>query len=193
MADRITEPALVDRIIALAESAGPRCGATTVIAVDGHSGAGKTSLAAALVAALPEVGAVHLERIYPGWDGLAETPALLATTVLEPIRRTGRAAYETWDWGRGAWGSRERVGPCRVLVVEGCGASVGPARPYASVTVFLDADPSTRRDRAIARDGETYRPHWERWAAQEDDVFTRDRTRVRADLLIDTTASGYSV
>jgi hypothetical protein len=35
--------------------------------------------------------------------------------------------------------------------------------------------------RAIARDGETYRPHWRRWADQEVRLFQRERTRGRAD------------
>ena len=40
--------------------------------------------------------------------------------------------------------------------------------------------------RGIARDGEAYRPHWERWARQEDALFAADRTRDRADVVLDT-------
>jgi hypothetical protein len=40
----------------------------------------------------------------------------------------------------------------------------------------------------MARDGETYRPNWERWAASERELFERDRTRERADLVVDTSA-----
>ena len=43
-----------------------------------------------------------------------------------------------------------------------------------------------RRRRALDRDGETYAPHWERWAAQERVTFARERTRARADLVLVT-------
>ncbi len=42
--------------------------------------------------------------------------------------------------------------------------------------------------RGIARDGEAYRPHWERWAEQEARLYAADRTRERADLVIDTSS-----
>ena len=35
------------------------------------------------------------------------------------------------------------------------------------------------------RDGEAYRPHWERWASQEAAHFAADGTRNRADLRVD--------
>jgi hypothetical protein len=34
----------------------------------------------------------------------------------------------------------------------------------------------------MARDGEAYRPHWERWAVQEAQHFAREGTRERADV-----------
>jgi hypothetical protein len=37
----------------------------------------------------------------------------------------------------------------------------------------------------MERDGEDYRPHWERWVRQEDVLFAAERTRQRADLRID--------
>jgi hypothetical protein len=39
--------------------------------------------------------------------------------------------------------------------------------------------------RGIERDGETFRPHWRRWAAQEDEHFSVERTAARADIRID--------
>ena len=52
------------------------CGSVRVTAIDGRSGAGKTSLALSLA---DELGApiLHLERLYPGWDGLAKTPPMV--------------------------------------------------------------------------------------------------------------------
>jgi uridine kinase len=198
MWDQITEPALpehVDAVVDLVGRAEPRCGDTVVVAIDGLSGSGKTTLALGVAEALsvaevpaPGVGVIHMDHLYPGWDGLAAAPGLLAEQVLEPIARGRPAAYRVWSWERDEWGGRRSVAPSRFLVVEGCGSSVGPAARYAAVTVFLDADTDVRRRRGLARDGETYRPHWQRWAEQEDALFAADGTRQRADLVIDTSS-----
>jgi uridine kinase len=82
------------------------------------------------------------------------------------------------------------VEPADYLVVEGCGSSVGPARDYVAVSVFVDADPVVRMRRGLERDGDAYRPHWQRWAIQEAAVFATDDTMARADLVIDTSGPG---
>ena len=61
-----------------------------VIAIDGRSGAGKTSLAARLRLALG-APVVALEDLYGGWDGLERGVDLLVSDVLEPLS-AGRAA-----------------------------------------------------------------------------------------------------
>lgn len=191
-------PEHVAAVVALALSAPPRCGDTVVVALDGPSGSGKTTLAhgvaAALRAAGPTapaggagtVGLVHMDHLYPGWHGLARAPGLLTTQVLEPLAQGRPASFRLWSWVRDEWRGRRVVPPARFLVVEGCGASVEPAGSYAAVRVFLDADSDLRRERGIARDGEAYRPRWQQWADQERELFERDDTRRRADLVIDT-------
>ena len=57
-----------------------------------------------------------------------------------------------------------------------------------SVLIWVEASRDDRYARAMARDGATYQPNWERWAASERALFARDRTRERADLVIDTSA-----
>jgi hypothetical protein len=49
----------------------------------------------------------------------------------------------------------------------------------------VDAPAGRRRDRALARDGATYAPHWERWARQEDEFYAADQVREHADLIVD--------
>ena len=70
--------------------------------------------------------------------------------------------------------------------MEGCGAGAWPGFAYVSALIWVDAPTEVRYVRAIARDGETYRPNWERWAASERALFRADRTRDRADLVVDT-------
>ncbi|QFG70114.1 AAA family ATPase [Ornithinimicrobium pratense] len=156
-----------------------------VVAVDGPSGSGKTVLGTALAARL-DAPLVHMDDLFPGWGGLAQAPGLLATQVLEPLARGDRAAYRRWDWHRDDWAQSVAVPPTQLLVVEGCGSSVGPAARYVAVAVWVEADPAERMRRGLARDGESYRPHWERWAAQEEVLFRADGTRERADVLVRT-------
>ncbi|WP_151524689.1 NUDIX domain-containing protein [Serinicoccus kebangsaanensis] len=161
----------------------------TVVAVDGPSGSGKTVLARAIARDLGGT-LVQMDDLFPGWDGLARASGLLTEQVLEPLSRGEAAAYRRWDWHADDWAPEPvpvEVGPGGVLVVEGCGSSVGPAATHAAVRVWVEAEDELRMRRGIARDGEAFRPHWERWAVQEAELFAADGTRGRADLVVDTT------
>ena len=54
-----------------------------------------------------------------------------------------------------------------VIVCEGVGALCGAF----SYGVLVLAGTGVRYERAMARDGETYRPYWNMWAAQEEQLF----------------------
>ena len=70
------------------------------------------------------------------------------------------------------------------LIVEGCGALTPTNRRLATAGVWLDLDASQRRLRALARDGETFAPHWERWAAQERAHWAANRPADLADVVV---------
>ncbi|AMM34040.1 anthranilate synthase [Sinomonas atrocyanea] len=151
--------------------------APSVILLDGRSGAGKTSLAIELAAALREhrtVTLIHLEDVYPGWDGLAEGIARCADHVLGPLRRGEVARWRPWDWERGAGGPERVSEPADVVLLEGVGAGAAPLRALADAVVWVDAAADERRRRALARDGDLYAPHWGRWAAQEEAWLAHD-------------------
>ena len=156
-----------------------------VVAIDGPSGAGKTTLADAVATDL-DCLVVRVEDLYPGWDGLAEGVRLLVEQVLEPLCRGEVARYRAWDWLASAWDGWRTVAPVPVLVVEGCGATVGRAGELAAVRVWVDAPTDVRKQRGLARDGEAYAPWWDRWAQQERALFGADRTRAKADLVVST-------
>ena len=178
----------VAAVVEAARTAVPVLGSTVVVAVDGRSGSGKTLLGTAVATAL-DCPVVHLDEIYPGWDGLGAGVELATTYVLEPLARGERAAYPRWDWMRSRPGRTIPVDAGTHLVLEGCGALVPPAAGYAAVRVWVDAPTDVRKERALSRDGETYAPHWERWAAQEDAVYAHARPWEDADLVLRTVAS----
>ena len=181
------DPQQVAAVVAAARAASPVAGRTVVVAIDGRSGSGKTLLGTAVADTLG-CPVVHLDAIYPGWDGLAAGVALVTDHVLEPVARGEHAAYPRWDWMRSRPGRTVVVDAGPHLVLEGCGALVPPAAAFAAVRVWVDAPTEVRRERALSRDGETYAPHWDRWAAQEDAVYAATRPWESADLVLRTVA-----
>lgn len=163
----------------------PRAGGTRVVGIDGPAGSGKTTLAARLAEALGGAPVVHMDDLYPGWDGLAEAPARLLEWVLEPLSRAEPAAYRRWDWGAGRYAEWHDVPPDPVLVVEGCGCGVRAAARHLSLLIWVQAPEAIRMRRGLQRDGATFAPHWRRWAEQEQALFRAEQTRRRADLRID--------
>jgi uridine kinase len=174
----------VTRILELLRSKG-QGGGTRIIAIDGQAGSGKTTLAETLAAEL-NAPVVSLEYLYDGWDGLERGIGLLVTEVLEPLSK-GRTAYvPRYDWIGETWDEPTPLDPPETLIVEGAGAGARPAAKYESVLVWLETPSSVRKKRALDRDGETFAPYWDQWAAQESAMLARERTRERADIVIGT-------
>jgi uridine kinase len=165
------------------------CGSTKVVAVDGPSGAGKTDFAAALLPRMPRgcvVNVLHMDDLYPGWDGLARAVCDLHDRVLAPLARGEHAAYQRWDWEHQRYGEWQTLPAPDLLLVEGVGSGAQPGWRLESTLIWLEADRDERFRRGIERDGESYLPHWHRWAQREDELFAADLTRDRADLVIRT-------
>ncbi len=165
---------------------------TRVVAVDGRSGAGKTTFAEALADELhlrtgvrPQV--VHMDDIYPGWDGLAASVDLVVGWVLEPLGQGRDGRFHRWDWEADRRGDEVVVPVADWVVLEGVGSGSAGCRPHLAAIVWLDADFDVRRRRGLDRDGESFRPHWQAWAEQEEALFRTQSTREHADLVIDTT------
>ena len=136
--------------------------AVPVVTIDGYSGSGKSTLAAALTRLVNGWQVLHLDDWYPGWDGLA-AGADIARRIAADLRAGRASSYEAWDWEAGETGATIRV-PLAPTIIEGCGA----IEAVADLAVWI-ADPGEeeRRTRALARDGQTYAPHWRRWADQD--------------------------
>jgi uridine kinase len=182
----VPEPDPVQQVVALVRRREPRAGRTHLVAVDGPSGAGKTTFAARLSDALGGAPVVHMDDLYPGWDGLAEAVPRAVEWVAGPLLRGQNARYRRFDWVRQVYAEWHDVPDAPVVVVEGVGSAALAMAPALTATVWVDAPEPVRMARGIARDGEAYRPHWERWALQERAHFAVDATRERADVLLTT-------
>ncbi|WP_436521464.1 dephospho-CoA kinase [Actinoplanes sp. HUAS TT8] len=177
----------VERVVDWARGREPSAGARRVLAVEGRSGSGKTSLARAVA---DRLGAplIHMDDLYAGWDGLDTAVANLRAWVLEPLAAGRPASWRRWDWAAHEYAEEHPVPDADWLVVEGVGSGATVLRPYVSGIVFLRSDPGLRKRRALARDGETYAPHWERWAAHEDAFYANGN--VTADLVVENEEPG---
>ena len=147
---------------------------TFIVAIDGRSGAGKTTLAGKLEKELREEGtavaAIEVESFIGGWNGLIDGVEAVAAQILEPVRSRGRATARTWDWNRSTWAEEVRIppsGPVDVLILTGCGAASAPCRPFVDLAVWVELDEKRRRERVARREGDPGR-WWRMWAEQED-------------------------
>jgi anthranilate synthase component 1/para-aminobenzoate synthetase len=161
--------------------------APVIIAIDGRSGAGKTTLAIELAARLRnhhKVALFHLEDIYPGWNGLTAGVERYVGTVLAPLRRGEPATWVSWDWEKHYDGDARVTLPAEIVIVEGVGAAAAAARPLLDAVIWADSPEHERRTRALARDGQTYEPYWDQWAAQEAEFLASDNVLEHADIRV---------
>ncbi|MFJ3321813.1 AAA family ATPase [Curtobacterium sp. NPDC086286] len=174
------DDSLVEGLAAAAAGVATASGTRLVVLVDGRSGTGKTTLGDSLAERLG-AQVVHLDDVYPGWDGLRAAAEAVVTDVLG-----GRSGYRRWDWATSCPAEWAAVDPGRPIVVEGCGALSRGSAPLASLRVWLEADDDTRWERAIGRDGESFAREWDRWAAQEAAFIAAERPAELADVVLRT-------
>jgi hypothetical protein len=167
-----------------------RLGGVRLVAVDGPAGAGKTTFAGRLAAALRAAGAtvaeVHTDDLLDGWTDPVACWPRLEEWVLAPLRRGEPGGYRRYDWHAGRFGDEwVRVPVPDVLVVEGVTSARAAAGGHPTLAVWVSAARELRLARGLARDGPALRPQWLRWMADEEAHFAADETEARADLAVD--------
>jgi uridine kinase len=172
---------LVDRV----RAAPARLGAVRLVCVDGPAGSGKTTLAGRLAAALgPAAGLVHMDDLYAGWT-LTGAAARLAAGVLRPLAEGAPGAYHRYDWAAGRFAEPVPVPVPEVLLVEGCGSSPAWLDPWTTLRIWVEAPAGLRLVRGLARDGAEHEADWRAWQRREAAWFAADRTRQRAQVVVD--------
>lgn len=152
-----------------------------IVAVDGHGGAGKTTLAAHLAR---ELGApvLHTDD-FASWDNPVDWWPNLIEQALEPLA-AGRAARFTpssWD------GEPKReavVEPAEFVILEGVSASREAFRPYLAFAIWVETPRELCLRRGLERDGPDMQAHWEGWMAAEDAYIARERPQEHADAVL---------
>jgi hypothetical protein len=163
-------------------------GGSRVVGVDGMSGAGKTGFARRLAAEL-DAPCLCTDEFVPGWDGLGQSVGLLVDWVLRPLAAGRPARWQRYDWVAGRPGDWAELPAADVVVVEGCCVGLPPAAAYLSYLVWVDTQPTQRRQRLERRDDwEVYEPFADGWSSQESALQAEARTAARADVVVDNSA-----
>lgn len=172
-------------LLDLARSRAATLGAGRLVCIDGPAGSGKTTLAAAIAALAPEARVVHMDDLYDGWRGLPRVADQLSG-LLRPLAAGEPGRYRRYDWEVGAFAETVEVGPVPLLVLEGVGSGVAAHADLITALAWVEAPTAVRMRRGLDRDGEHARPYWEQWQVDEAALFSREGTRARADLVVDT-------
>lgn len=166
------------------------------MAIDGRSGARKSTLAAALAQVCKARGVsvtvIEGDEFYAGgtaerWDQRSSADKARHVIdwrrqqrVLEDIRTNGTASWYPFDWESPDWNSDPiplRSTPASataadIVILEGAYSARPELHDVVDVRVLLDTPPDRRRRQLLEREGDEYRSDWERrWSAAEDYYF----------------------
>jgi uridine kinase len=170
---------------------------TPIILIDGRAASGKSSLAASLKNVLfkeleqaPRL--IHMDDLYPGWEGLLLGAGYLNQQVLGPLKAGKTAHWQLWDWQKGERGNADEPGNGwrefaggTPLIVEGCGSLSRVSSELADYRIWIEAPKEIRHTRWLERDGEKFNDFWHIWAAQEDEFYQQEKSKSLADLVIE--------
>lgn len=170
----------------LASSRPATLGTGRLVCIDGPGGSGKTTLAAALAALAPGTVVVHMDDLYDGWSGMRAGADQLGP-LLRALAGRRPGSYRRYDWHAAAYAETVTLDPTPLLVVEGVGAGASVVADLVTALVWVWVPADLRLSRGLERDGPELREQWGRWMHDEDELFSRERTVERADVLVDGT------
>lgn len=156
-----------------------------IILIDGKSGSGKTRLATIMSAATGAT-VVHLDDVYPGWNGLVAGRDQVIDKVLVPLSQGRSGGYVSWDWATDQPGRLVLVEPANVVIVEGCGISTAASRAVADTVLWVDCPDAVRVERLRARDGDRFSGQLAGWEAQVAAHISDNRPDTTASVVVQT-------
>ena len=172
--------------VAWVEAVQPTGPGPRVLAVDGRSASGKTTIAQRIRDAVPGSSIVHTDDVawwhsFFGWDGM------LVSGVLEPARQGREVSFRPPAWeDRGREGSIRVPADTGLLIVEGVGASRRSLAGYLDAAIWVQSDAVEARRRGVIRDGghERAEAFWDQWDAEEVPFLADDRPWERATWIV---------
>ena len=168
--------------------------APIVIAIDGGSASGKSTLAADL-AAHYHCNVFHIDDFF--LQPHQRTAARLCEIggnfdrerfleeVLQPLKEGGAVTYRRFDCKSGELQAPLTVAPHRLAVVEGAYAMHPSLAPHYDLSVFLDVAPSLQKQRIQKRNTpEQAARFFGEWIPKENAYFAQMQVKERCDLVL---------
>ncbi len=172
------------RVAALASGTAP----PVILAVDGRSGSGKTTVAAELAARLDAAPVIHTDDV--AWHhSFFDWWPMMRDELLLPLRSGRPVAWRPPGWvARGRSGSID-VPAASVVLVEGVGASRRALVDLLDATIWVAGDRVVQERRGVLRDGgdAAAQRFWDEWQAEERPFMSADRPWERADIRVQGT------
>ena len=168
-----------NKILALVKKASVP-GRTTLMAIDGLTCAGKSTLVGQVTDALQDAAVVGVDDFYRPLA--AEERAILGPkesydryfyweqllwNVLVPLSKHSRARYRRYDWVSNGPSEWHEIEPRRVVIIDGVYSTRPELRPYFSVMVYVDTPREVRLARLLDR-GYPDMSWVDHWMAVED-------------------------
>jgi hypothetical protein len=159
-----------------------------VLAVDGRSSSGKTTLAGQLRDVVAGSAVVHTDDI-AWWHSRFGWADLLIDGVLLPARAGQPVTFRPPQWDqRQRPGAIEVPAGCPLLLIEGVGAARRETAHLIDTAIWVQSDEREAKRRSLARVGQPGGPltarHHRDWMAEEMPFVAGQRPWERADLII---------
>jgi uridine kinase len=182
-------PVVLDRLAELRPG-------TRLVCIEGLGGAGKSTLAGDVAAALPAAAfVVHgddfygpEERDWRSWsprEGYERyfDHGRLESQLLRPLRSGSVARFQRYDWTSNTLGGWVDVRPKGLVLVEGVYLLRRELRSYWDLAIYVDTPRDLRQARLRAR-GENDEGWISRWTAAEDYYERVEQPAKAADVVV---------
>jgi hypothetical protein len=157
-----------------------------IVAVDGRSAGGKTTVAGVLAGAVENAAVLHTDDI--AWHhSFFDWADLLIDGVLTPLRRGEPVRYRPPGWiAKNRPGAIEIPAGLDLLVVEGVGAGRRELAAHFDALIWVQSDFDEAERRGIERDGgdQAVIDFWNEWMAAEIPFLADQKPWERATLVV---------
>jgi uridine kinase len=161
-----------------------------IIAIDGPAGAGKTTLAEHLSAALSlkyKCSVIHMDSLYNGWDAPFDRHLKDSLLLAAKAHKSSQAiSLPRFDWHSNKYVSGDEIPPSQLLILEGVGSSQRVIRPYLAATIWIDIDPKSGLERVLHRDGDAISQQMQQWLIIQEQHFRDEDSKNAADFELTT-------
>ncbi len=170
-------------------------GKDLIVAIDGGSASGKTTLAS-LICEVFDATVFHMDDFFLPFEmrtrerlnevgGNVHRERFLSEVLL-PLSKKEAIMYRKFDCSTGELSEPSLVTPKRLVVVEGAYSLHPELCSYYDFTVLLELDKKTQAQRILARNADKAERFFNEWLIYEDTYFEKTDIRNRCDLIINT-------